>query len=90
MKDLLSKEHYCYKIHTLIKSSAHPHPLANHPIRTLLHFYKKILIFPSMIFQKSQPPYTYFLDKLLKTYEHIYIYSVISKELLLSKKVLNG
>ena len=27
MKDLLSKEHYCYKIHTLLmKSSAYPSP----------------------------------------------------------------
>ena len=24
MKDLLSKEHYCYKIHTLMKGSAYP------------------------------------------------------------------
>ena len=28
MKDLLSKEHYCYKIHTLLmKNSAYPHLL---------------------------------------------------------------
>ena len=28
MKDLLSKEHYCYKIHTLLmKSSAYPPPI---------------------------------------------------------------
>ena len=54
MKDLLSKEYYCYKIHTLLmKSSAYllfysyPRIWATSP-----HFYKK----NTMIFQKSQPP----------------------------------
>ena len=43
MKDLLSKEHHCYKIHTL-KSSAFPSSIENPPIWTTLHFSKKILI----------------------------------------------
>ena len=42
MKDLLSKEHYCYKIHTLpMKSSAYLPFLQTNP-----HFHKKILILP--------------------------------------------
>ena len=55
MKDLPSKEHYCYKIHTLLmKSNAYllfykqPTYMGYTP-----HFYKKILILDSMIFQKS-------------------------------------
>ena len=36
MKDLLSKEDYCYKIHTLMKSSAYPIPsINNSPIWTI-------------------------------------------------------
>ena len=63
MKDLLSKEHYCYKIHTLLmKSSAYhfssdnplPLPCMDYPYLPKLHFYKKILKPLSMIFQKSQ------------------------------------
>ena len=43
MKDLLSKEHYYHKIHTLIKSSAYP-PFIDNPLYgffpgTLLLFY---------------------------------------------------
>ena len=65
MKDLLSKEHCSYKIHTLLtKSSACSRPppsIDNRPIWTTPppppHFYKKIFIPPSMIFQKSQTPY---------------------------------
>ena len=65
MKDLLVKENYCYKIHTLlIKSSAHPPPppsLSLFFLQTIpliwanLLFHKKIFIPNSMIFQKSQP-----------------------------------
>ena len=33
MNDLLSKEHYCYKIHTLLtKSTAYPPSIDNPPI----------------------------------------------------------
>ena len=36
MKDLLSKEYYCYKVHTsLTKSSAYPTSIDTH------HFFKK-------------------------------------------------
>ena len=50
MKDLLSNEHYSYKIHTLLMNrSAYPSSIDN-----LIHFYKKILISTS-IFQKSHP-----------------------------------
>ena len=32
MKDFLSKEHYCYRIHTLsMKNSAHPPPSIDNP-----------------------------------------------------------
>ena len=59
MEDLLSKEHYCYKIHTLLmKSSAYTRPFYRHAPAISTnppHFYKKTLILPSMIFQKSQP-----------------------------------
>ena len=55
MKDLLSKEHYYYQIHTLsMKSIAYALPPS---IDTPLpNFCKKILIPPSIIFRKSQPP----------------------------------
>ena len=60
MKDLLSKEHYCYKTQTLLMKSngyllfyRQPHYMGYTP-----NYYKKILIPPSMIFQKSQPPLT--------------------------------
>ena len=49
MKDLLSKEHYCYKIQTPLTTSSaflpfidNPPP-APHPNGLPLHFYKKIL-----------------------------------------------
>ena len=47
MKDLLSKEHYCYKIHTvLMKSIAYP-PSIDNPLYGLPpNFYKKILYRP--------------------------------------------
>ena len=49
MKDLQSKEHYSYKIHTLLmRGSAYPHSIDTS------HLYIKILITPT-IFQKSQP-----------------------------------
>ena len=59
MKDLLSKEHYCYEIHTsLMKSSAYLFSIDTHPpIWATLHFYKKILIPPSVIFKKFKPSY---------------------------------
>ena len=42
------KGHYCYRIiHSLMKSNAYPPFIGN------AQFYKKILIPPSMIFQKS-------------------------------------
>ena len=45
MKNLLSKEHNCYKIHTLLmKSSAYPLSMDNPPIWANPHFYKKSLI----------------------------------------------
>ena len=45
MKNLLTKEHYCYKIYTLLmKSSAYPLSIDNALIWATLHFYKKILI----------------------------------------------
>ena len=60
MKDLLSKEHYCYKIHTiLMKSSAYllfyrqPYP----PIWARSSFLQENFNRPPMIFQKSQQPY---------------------------------
>ena len=53
MKDLLSKEDYCNKIHTLMKSSAYPIPsIDNSPIWTI--DYPPDLP-SSTIFQKSQP-----------------------------------
>ena len=65
MKDLLSKNHYCYKIHTsLTKSSAYPPPFSidNPPMWIIPapHYYKKILSTPSppsLNFQKSQLTY---------------------------------
>ena len=51
MKDMLSKEHYCYKTHILlIKSSAYS------LIWTTPPFLQENLDPPSTIFQKSQPP----------------------------------
>ena len=58
MKDLLSKEHYYYKVHTsLMKSSTYPLSFYRQPLASIwiaLYFYKKILIHPSKIFQQSQ------------------------------------
>ena len=63
MEVLLSKEHYCYKIHTvlmkiLMKTSAYllfyrqplPPDMGYTP-----HFYKKILILPFCDFSKTPP-----------------------------------
>ena len=59
MNDLLSKDHYCYKIYTLLmKSSAYPISIDNPAVWATPYFYKKILIPTSMVFQKSQPPKT--------------------------------
>ena len=61
----MSKEHYCYRIHTLIKSCTStppPPPSLYNPYQLYglppTHFYNKILTAPppSIIFQKSQPP----------------------------------
>ena len=50
MQDLMSTEHYCHNTHTSLKESSTP-PSIGKP-----HFYKKILILPSMIFQNLNPP----------------------------------
>ena len=50
MKYVLSKEHYSYKILTLLMETPF------YPPPPPPHFYMKILILPSMIFQKSQTP----------------------------------
>ena len=53
MKDLLSKEDYCNKIHTLMKSSAYPIPsIDNSPIWTIDY----PLIFPLLRFFKNLNP----------------------------------
>ena len=59
MKDLLSKEHYCYKIHTLlIKSSASPffYRQPSYIEYPNLHFYKEILISFFYDFSKLSTP----------------------------------
>ena len=44
MEDLLSKEHYCYKIHALLmKSSAYPTSIDNPPIWTTPPFLQENL-----------------------------------------------
>ena len=62
MKDILSNEQYCYKIHTLLmKSVLTPSPFIDNPpiwnTPPPPHFYKEILISSSMNFQKSHPLY---------------------------------
>ena len=58
MKDFPSKEHYCYKIHVLLmKSSAYHVSVDTLTYIGYPHFYRKILISPSMIFLKSQISY---------------------------------
>ena len=57
MKDLLSKVHYCYKIHTLLMTSSAYLLFYRHHTWATLQFCKKMLIPPSMIFKKSQPSY---------------------------------
>ena len=55
MKDLPSKEHYPYKIHTLLtKSSAYP-PSTDNPL-LYGHFYKNILIPPFCDFSEIPFP----------------------------------
>ena len=59
MKDLLSKEHYCYKTHTLMRSIAYPVPSIDKPPSPYLDypsFLQENLDPPSMIFKKFQPP----------------------------------
>ena len=63
MKDLRSKEHYCYKIHILLmKTSAYLlfdrqlMPPAPHPYMAIWatpYFYKRILIPPKNLFYKN-------------------------------------
>ena len=55
MKDLLSKEHYCYKIHTLLmKISAYPFPIDKPPLwATALPLLQKILIPLQLFFKNS-------------------------------------
>ena len=58
MKDLLSKEHYYYKIHRLfMKSSSYPTFTDNSLISANLPYLQEKLDPPSMIFQKSKPNY---------------------------------
>ena len=60
MKDILSNEQYCYKIHTLLmKSVLTPSPFIDNPLYGIPspQFYKEILIPSSMIFQKFHPLY---------------------------------
>ena len=63
MKDVLGKEHYCFKIHNIInENQCLPPPLSppllpsvDNPLYGLpptLDFDKKIMTSPSMIFQK--------------------------------------
>ena len=43
MKDLMSKDHYCYKIHTLLMNSSASPPSIDNPIyMDYPRFYKKI------------------------------------------------
>ena len=49
-KDFLSKEHYCYQNPYTINEKQ---CLSLPPLWKTSHFYKKILTYPSMIFQKS-------------------------------------
>ena len=52
MKDLLSKDHYCYKIYTLlIKAIAYSPRLVKTPIWSTPYFYRKN-IYPSYYFIK--------------------------------------
>ena len=55
MKDLLSKDHYCYKIHTLLmKPSAYKPPSIDNFLYGLLPIYKKILSsLPLLLFFKN-------------------------------------
>ena len=57
MKDLLSKEHYSYKIHTLLMESRAYRPFYREPpYMNYPPFLQESLDSPSMTFQKSQPP----------------------------------
>ena len=57
MKDLLSKEHYCHKIHTLLmKSIAYPSPCTDPPPTPAPPFLQENLdLPPSMIFKNPKP-----------------------------------
>ena len=59
MKGMLSKEHCCYKIRTLlIKSSAYPNPfIGNPPIWTTNPFLQKNINLPFYDFSKIPNPY---------------------------------
>ena len=58
MKDLLNREHYCYKIHTTLMEKSGSFPLNRQPPLYELPpvFTRKSLSRSSMIFQKSLPP----------------------------------
>ena len=58
MKDLLSKDHYCYKIHTLLmKPSAYNPPSIDNFLYGLPPIYKKILSsLPLLLFFKNLNP----------------------------------
>ena len=65
MKDLLSKECCCYKVHTFLRSSAYPCSIDNPfyvlpPLPTHPHFYNEILMPPFFNLSKiSVPPYVW-------------------------------
>ena len=75
MKNLVSKEHYCFKIHALLMKSSACLPFIDNPLYELpLAFTTK----SSMIFQIFQTPYKYgsvhtiFLNCLSKTEHFIF------------------
>ena len=57
MKYLMSKEHYCYKIHALLMKSVFPPSVDNLPNMNYPHlnFYKKIMI-PLLYFFNNLNP----------------------------------
>ena len=57
MKDLLSKEHCCYKINTLMKSSAYPPSIDNPPLWATPLFLQENLDLSFYDFSKISTPY---------------------------------
>ena len=80
---LLSKEHY------LPPPTPTPTSIVNSP-----HFYKKILITPSIIFQKSQPPsinkggFTLYYSEVYEVYSEYYFHK--SEKICILKEFLLG